>query len=200
MADGYARARGKVGVCMATCGPGATNLVTGIATAMLDSIPIVAITGQVSQQGARDRRLPGGRHHRHHPARSPSTTSSSPAPKTSPPRFARPSRSRSPAAPARYSWTYQGRAASDRAEFDCRGAAAPAPIHAAPHAARRIHRPQAVELIAAKQARHPRRPRHHALRRRGSGPRLRRAPSRFPSPSPCSASEASLRSTRSHSA
>lgn len=47
MADGYARASGKVGVCIATSGPGATNLVTGIATAMLDSIPMVAITGQV---------------------------------------------------------------------------------------------------------------------------------------------------------
>ncbi len=47
MADGYARACGKVGVCVATSGPGATNLVTGLATAMLDSIPMVAITGQV---------------------------------------------------------------------------------------------------------------------------------------------------------
>lgn len=46
-ADGYARATGKVGVCIATSGPGATNLVTGIATAYMDSIPIVAITGQV---------------------------------------------------------------------------------------------------------------------------------------------------------
>ncbi|MBR1858939.1 MAG: biosynthetic-type acetolactate synthase large subunit [Selenomonadaceae bacterium] len=46
-ADGYARATGKVGVCIATSGPGATNLVTGIATAFMDSIPIVAITGQV---------------------------------------------------------------------------------------------------------------------------------------------------------
>lgn len=46
-ADGYARATGKVGVCLATSGPGATNLVTGIATAYLDSIPMVAITGQV---------------------------------------------------------------------------------------------------------------------------------------------------------
>ena len=43
-ADGYARATGKVGVCMATSGPGATNLVTGIATAQMDSIPLVAIT------------------------------------------------------------------------------------------------------------------------------------------------------------
>lgn len=46
-ADGYARATGKVGVCVATSGPGATNLVTGIATAYMDSVPIVAITGQV---------------------------------------------------------------------------------------------------------------------------------------------------------
>jgi acetolactate synthase-1/2/3 large subunit len=47
MADGFARASGKVGVCVATSGPGATNLVTGIANAMMDSIPMVAITGQV---------------------------------------------------------------------------------------------------------------------------------------------------------
>ncbi|GAB4479930.1 MAG: biosynthetic-type acetolactate synthase large subunit [Anaerolineales bacterium] len=47
MADGYARASGKVGVAMATSGPGATNLVTGIATAMMDSSPVVFITGQV---------------------------------------------------------------------------------------------------------------------------------------------------------
>lgn len=47
-ADGYARATGKVGVCVATSGPGATNLITGIATAYMDSIPIVAITGQVA--------------------------------------------------------------------------------------------------------------------------------------------------------
>ncbi len=47
MADGYARATGRTGVCMATSGPGATNLVTGIATAYMDSSPIVAITGQV---------------------------------------------------------------------------------------------------------------------------------------------------------
>ena len=50
MADGYARASGKVGVAVATSGPGATNLVTGIATAMLDSVPIVCITGQVSSK------------------------------------------------------------------------------------------------------------------------------------------------------
>jgi acetolactate synthase-1/2/3 large subunit len=48
-ADGYARATGKVGVCIATSGPGATNLVTGLANAMLDSVAMVAITGQVVQ-------------------------------------------------------------------------------------------------------------------------------------------------------
>ena len=48
-ADGYARATGKTGVCLATSGPGATNLVTGIATAYMDSIPMVAITGNVSR-------------------------------------------------------------------------------------------------------------------------------------------------------
>ena len=46
-ADGYARATGKVGVCLATSGPGATNLVTGLATAYMDSVPLVAFTGQV---------------------------------------------------------------------------------------------------------------------------------------------------------
>jgi acetolactate synthase-1/2/3 large subunit len=50
MADGYARASGKVGVAVATSGPGATNMVTGIATAMLDSSPIVCITGQVGSR------------------------------------------------------------------------------------------------------------------------------------------------------
>ncbi|MDD6794135.1 MAG: biosynthetic-type acetolactate synthase large subunit [Clostridiaceae bacterium] len=48
-ADGYARATGKVGVCIATSGPGATNLVTGIATAYMDSVPLVAITGNVPE-------------------------------------------------------------------------------------------------------------------------------------------------------
>jgi acetolactate synthase-1/2/3 large subunit len=49
-ADGYARASGRVGVAVATSGPGATNLVTGIATAMMDSVPIVCITGQISSK------------------------------------------------------------------------------------------------------------------------------------------------------
>ena len=47
-ADGYARSSGKTGVCIATSGPGATNLVTGIATAYMDSVPVVAITGNVN--------------------------------------------------------------------------------------------------------------------------------------------------------
>ncbi|HEY6444206.1 MAG TPA: thiamine pyrophosphate-binding protein, partial [Candidatus Acidoferrales bacterium] len=50
MADGYARATGEVGVAVATSGPGATNMVTGIATAMMDSSPIVCITGQVGSK------------------------------------------------------------------------------------------------------------------------------------------------------
>src|SRR5678810_812789 len=49
-AEGYARATGKVGVCCATSGPGATNLITGLVDSMMDSIPIVAITGQVSSK------------------------------------------------------------------------------------------------------------------------------------------------------
>src|SRR5438046_457199 len=47
-AQGYSRSTGKVGVCLATSGPGATNLVTGLTDAFMDSIPVVAITGQVS--------------------------------------------------------------------------------------------------------------------------------------------------------
>src|SRR5450631_1513747 len=49
-AEGYARATGRAGVCMATSGPGATNLISGIADAYMDSIPVVAITGQVPQE------------------------------------------------------------------------------------------------------------------------------------------------------
>src|SRR5947199_3344865 len=48
-AEGYARATGRAGVCMATSGPGATNLVTGIADAFMDSVPLIAVTGQVPQ-------------------------------------------------------------------------------------------------------------------------------------------------------
>ena len=59
MADGYARATGGVGVAVATSGPGATNMVTGIATAMMDSSPIVCITGQVGSKLSGLRRLSG---------------------------------------------------------------------------------------------------------------------------------------------
>jgi acetolactate synthase-1/2/3 large subunit len=55
-ADGYARATGKPGVCLVTSGPGATNAITGIATAYMDSIPLVVLTGQVpSHVGGADR-------------------------------------------------------------------------------------------------------------------------------------------------
>src|SRR5262249_53912291 len=47
MAEGYAKVTGRVGLCLATSGPGATNLLTGITDAMMDSVPIVAVTGQV---------------------------------------------------------------------------------------------------------------------------------------------------------
>ena len=50
MADGYARATGRPGVCMATSGPGALNMVTGLATAFMDSVPLIAITGQVASK------------------------------------------------------------------------------------------------------------------------------------------------------
>lgn len=63
-ADGYARSTGKVGVCIATSGPGATNLVTGIATAYMDSVPLVVITGNVATTGNRDGCLSGSGHHR----------------------------------------------------------------------------------------------------------------------------------------
>ncbi len=65
-ADGYARATGKPGVALVTSGPGVTNAVTGIATAYMDSIPMVVITGQVSDPRHRRGRIPGVRHGRHH--------------------------------------------------------------------------------------------------------------------------------------
>ncbi len=61
MADGYSRATGRVGVCIATSGPAATNLVTGLATALMDSVPIVAITGPGVHQPAGYGRLSGVR-------------------------------------------------------------------------------------------------------------------------------------------
>ena len=65
-ADGYARATGEVGVALVTSGPGVTNAVTGIATAYMDSIPMVIITGPGADAGDRPRRLPGVRHGGHH--------------------------------------------------------------------------------------------------------------------------------------
>ena len=67
MAEGYAHVTGRPGVAMVTSGPAATNLVTPLCDAYMDSIPMVAITGQVSTGGHRHRRLPGVRHRRHHP-------------------------------------------------------------------------------------------------------------------------------------
>ena len=67
-ADGYSRSSTKVGVALVTSGPGVTNAVTGIATAYMDSIPMVVITGQVPDARDRPGRLPGMRHRRHHAA------------------------------------------------------------------------------------------------------------------------------------
>ena len=67
-ADGYARASGRVGVCLGTSGPGATNLVTGVGTAQLDSDPDRRHHRQRARRAHRQGRLPGDRHHRHHPA------------------------------------------------------------------------------------------------------------------------------------
>lgn len=67
-ADGYARATGKTGVVIATSGPGATNLVTGIATAYMDSIPMVAITGNVGTSYIGKDCFPRSIHYRHYNA------------------------------------------------------------------------------------------------------------------------------------
>ena len=66
-ADGYARATGKTGVCLVTSGPGATNLVTGIATANFDSVPLVCFTGQVPTNLIGNDAFPGGGYRRHLP-------------------------------------------------------------------------------------------------------------------------------------
>ncbi len=73
-AEGYARSTGKPGVMLVTSGPGATNAVTPLQDALMDSIPLVCLTGQVPTSLDRLRRLPGMRHGRHHRARAPSTT------------------------------------------------------------------------------------------------------------------------------
>ena len=63
MADGYARIKRKAGVCFATSGPGATNLITGIATAYADSSPLIAVTGQVALAYDWKRCIPGNRYY-----------------------------------------------------------------------------------------------------------------------------------------
>ena len=84
-AQGYARSTGKPGVCMATSGPGATNLVTGLADAKMDSIPLIAITGQVGTHGHRHRRLSGNADRRglprHHQAPLPGDRRQRPGPR-----------------------------------------------------------------------------------------------------------------------
>ena len=65
-ADAYARTTGKVGVCLVTSGPGATNLVTGLATANYDSVPLVCFTGQVARTSDRKRCVSGSGYRRNH--------------------------------------------------------------------------------------------------------------------------------------
>ena len=67
-AEGYARTTGKVGCVLVTSGPGATNAVTGLTDALMDSIPLVCITGPGADAPDRQRRVPGMRHGRHHAA------------------------------------------------------------------------------------------------------------------------------------
>ncbi len=151
MADGYARASGRVGVCMATSGPGATNLVTGIATAMLDSIPMSPSPARSPPKSSaptpsRKSTSPAS------PCPSPSTTSSSPAPKTSPPPSGSPSRSRPPAAPAPSSSTSPRTPSRHRALL-LRGRRparrAPAPHAPGPARAESTSIREALTLIAA---------------------------------------------------
>ena len=65
-AEGYARSTGKVGVVLVTSGPGATNAVTGLTDALMDSVPIICLSGQVPQSSDWLGRLSGSRHIRHH--------------------------------------------------------------------------------------------------------------------------------------
>ena len=118
MADGYARATGKVGVCIATSGPGATNLVTGIATAMMDSSPMVAITGNVVRYADRQGRLPGDGHHRRHAADHQAQLLLQDGGGDRADAARRRSTSRAPAAPARCSWTSRRTASSKRSTYE----------------------------------------------------------------------------------
>ena len=103
-ADGYARATGRTGVVLATSGPGATNLVTGIATAYMDSVPMVAFTGNVVTGGPGQGQLPGSLHRRASQCPLPSTISRCARWKTWPTPCARPSALHRAAARARCWW------------------------------------------------------------------------------------------------
>jgi acetolactate synthase-1/2/3 large subunit len=126
MADGYARATGNVGVAIATSGPGSTNLVTGIATAMLDSIPMVCITGQRVFEAAGNRRVSGSRHHRHHASGHQAQFSGEPREDIAPAPSAMHFKSRAGAVPVPCCRHHQGRGAgSDDLRFRSGQAEAP---------------------------------------------------------------------------
>ncbi len=200
MADGYARASGRPGVCMATSGPGATNLVTGLATAMLDSHPRRRHHRPGLLQGPRLRRLPGDRHHRHHPAHHQAQL----------PRHARrrhrarrarglSDRDLRPPRPRPHRH-HQGRATSLRAlRLRRRRARALSP---APDAARRIAAPSAKPSSSSSNRRSP--SSSPATASSNPAPSARSSPSpnrsRFPSPPRCSASAPSPPAIHSHSA
>ncbi len=101
-AEGYARSTGKPGVVLVTSGPGATNAITGIADAFMDSIPLVVITGQVPTALIGIGRVPGSRHRRHHaPLHQAQLPGEGPG-RARRDRSTRRSRSPPPAAPARW--------------------------------------------------------------------------------------------------
>ena len=105
MAEGYAKVTGPGRGLHGHLGPGATNLVTPIADAYMDSVPLVAITGQVGSTPGRHRRLPGGRHRRHHPADREALLPDQGRRRPAPAPWPRPCTWPRPAAPARCWWT-----------------------------------------------------------------------------------------------
>ncbi len=177
-ADGYARVTGRVGVCMGTSGPGATNLVTGIGTALLDSVPMVAITGNVPGSADRQGRVPGDRHQRHHAAddqaQLPGPRRRRPAPRRGRGVPHRPQRAARPR-PHRH---HEGRApAGDarRAPHRGRGRRGPARLPArTPNRHGRQLKLAATEIDERKATGDPRRPRRPPRRGLGRAARLRR--------------------------
>ena len=168
MADGYARASGKVGVAIATSGPGATNMVTGIATAMMDSSPIVCITGQVGSKLIGIRRVPGDRHHRHHAAdhQAQLPGDARRGRRAGGPRGVRDRASPAGPGPVLIDITKDAQQASCEFDWDARRAAA-ARLPSGPPRRRSATARGALELINdAEAAGDPRRPRHHAVGRR----------------------------------